>query len=75
MLSIREEHEEFELCVDDDEPDEDEFDCGFVVGEGCAMAGTEDCDFDCPWRDRLIASPYYPNCDLYGHEANDAGEE
>jgi hypothetical protein len=62
----------------EDEPDfdedcelEEEFECGFILGEGCLMAGTEDCDFECPYRTRLIASPYYPNCTLFGHEAND----
>ncbi|KYC42102.1 hypothetical protein WA1_19065 [Scytonema hofmannii PCC 7110] len=53
---------------DDDEDDEDEFledeeefDCGFMPGEGCLLAGTEDCDFECPYSDRLMAHPSYPN--------------
>lgn len=33
---------------DDDEP---EFDCGWVRGVGCTLAGTEECDFECPFRD------------------------
>lgn len=50
---------------DDYEEDEHfDFDCGFVTGEGCSMAGTEDCDFDCPYRDALMKHPAYPNCDL-----------
>ncbi len=47
-----------------DELSEPEFDCGFITGEGCSMAGTEDCDFDCPYRDELMKHPAYPNCDL-----------
>lgn len=62
---------DYEPDDDYDEPDEDEFDCGFIPGHGCLMAGTEDCDFECPNRDRLLSSPYYPNCDLLGNEAND----
>lgn len=36
--------------------DDDEFDswldqCGWVRGQGCQLAGTEECDFDCPFRD------------------------
>ncbi len=50
----------------DDEMDEQDFDCGFAPGYGCQLAGTEDCDFDCPYRDRLEASSHYPNCDLFG---------
>jgi hypothetical protein len=34
----------------DDETDEC-FDCGWVRGVGCAFAGTEECDFECPFRD------------------------
>ena len=33
---------------DDDE--ESEFDCGWVRGVGCQLAGTEECDFECPHR-------------------------
>jgi len=63
------------LCDDDwDEPDEDfdddfdedDFECGFIPGDGCLMAGTEDCDFECPYRDRLAQSPHYPHCSLFG---------
>lgn len=50
---------------DEDDPDEPEFDCGFVPGHGCQLAGTEDCDFECPYRDRLIAHPDYPNVTLF----------
>lgn len=42
-----------ELCDDwDDEPEEQEFDCGWVDDDiGCSMSGTEDCDFECPYSD------------------------
>lgn len=30
--------------------DEEWFDCGWVRGVGCTLAGTESCDFDCPFR-------------------------
>lgn len=58
-----------ELLIDedfDDEFEEDEFDCGFVPGYGCQLAGTEDCDFECPQRDALLKHPDYPNCSIYG---------
>lgn len=51
----------------DDELDDESafnFDCGFAPGEGCSMIGSEDCDFDCPYRDELMKHPAYPNCDL-----------
>lgn len=62
-----------------DDPDsgddwEENFDCGFVPGRGCHQTGDFLCDFECPYRDRLIASPYYPNCDLLGNEAGDLDE-
>lgn len=34
-----------------DDDDEGEFDCGWVRGVGCQLAGTETCDFECPHRD------------------------
>lgn len=39
---------------DDDDMDEDdwlEMECGLAADGQCAMAGTEHCDFTCPWRD------------------------
>lgn len=41
----------------DDEWDEEETaleECGQVPQGGCLMAGTEFCDFDCPYRDILL---------------------
>lgn len=35
---------------DDGETDE-YYDCGWVRGVGCTLAGTEECDFECPFRD------------------------
>ena len=34
-----------------DDDDEETFDCGWVRGVGCQLAGTEECDFECPFRD------------------------
>ncbi len=36
--------------------DENEYDywlnkCGFIPDRGCSKAGSEDCDFECPFRD------------------------
>lgn len=44
---------------DEDEQFEDEFEeaisnCGEVPGGGCMQAGTEYCDFECPFRDAMI---------------------
>lgn len=54
------EHDD-ELCDDRDDDYEVGFDCGFIPGYGCQLAGTEDCDFDCPHRDALTNHPDYPN--------------
>lgn len=36
----------------DEVPDEEDFDCGWLPDEErCSMAGTEDCDFECPYHD------------------------
>ncbi len=40
---------------DDDDDDEYEFDCGFYPGAGtCSKAGSEECDWDCPYRQQYI---------------------
>lgn len=53
--------------TDDDEPPESynlDFDeCGFIPGEGCQLIGTEDCEFDCPYRDA-----YYKELDRIGNQ-------
>ncbi len=38
-----------------DEDDEDYADCGWMPGGGCSLAGSEECDFECPNRDSMIA--------------------
>lgn len=55
---------DYELINDWDDGSIEPFDCGFIPGEGCSMVATEDCDFDCPYRDELMKHPAYPNCDL-----------
>ena len=50
----------------DDEDFEKWFDCGFVSGEGCLLGGSEECDFECPYRDELLAHPDFPNVKLDG---------
>ena len=50
----------FSYPDDDDPPDEEYFDCGWVPDGGfCEMAGTEDCDFECPYHDY-----YYNNAEI-----------
>lgn len=39
----------------EDDEDEEYFDCGWSPGGGCSMAGSEECDFECPNRDAMIA--------------------
>jgi hypothetical protein len=34
--------------MDETYGDEDDFDCGLASNGQCAMAGSEDCDWDCP---------------------------
>jgi hypothetical protein len=48
---------EFDDYDDYDEEDEDDmFDCGMdSSGLSCSMAGSEDCDFECPNRDAMFA--------------------
>lgn len=52
---------EYDLIFGDDDdffeeetPEEENFDCGFIPGEGCQLAGTEDCDFNCPYHDAVL---------------------
>lgn len=50
-----------EINADEDRPDGDDYErdevdsamdeCGQTRDGGCLMAGTELCDFDCPFRD------------------------
>lgn len=35
---------------DEHDDDEEWFDCGWVRGMGCTMAGSEICDWECPHR-------------------------
>lgn len=49
---------------DDEPPDSYDLDfdeCGFIPGEGCPLAGSEDCELDCPYRDA-----YYKKLDSIG---------
>lgn len=48
-------------CDDDWDAD---FECGFVPGDGCPMVGTLDCEFECPYRTRLISHPEFPYLDI-----------
>jgi hypothetical protein len=48
------------LEAHEDDEDDYEFDCGFIPGDGCSMAGSEDCDWECPYSHRLISHPRYP---------------
>ncbi|GAX43437.1 hypothetical protein NIES4075_44500 [Tolypothrix sp. NIES-4075] len=55
--------DDFDDLVEDDDFDV-EFDCGFQPGSGCLYAGSEDCDWECPYRDELHRHPDYPNVSL-----------
>lgn len=38
----------------DEYDEEDEFECGYAPMLGsCTLGGTEDCDFECPYRDAI----------------------
>lgn len=39
----------------DESDEEEEFDCGMDRNGGCGLIGTEECDFECPYRDSMIA--------------------
>jgi hypothetical protein len=41
---------DFDDGIRDEWDDEPEFDCGWVRGMGCTMAGSEECDWECPHR-------------------------
>lgn len=41
---------------DDEEEWESDFDCGFVPGMGCQKIGSEQCDFECPYREEYYAT-------------------
>ena len=49
---------------DSEPPDSYDLDfdeCGFIPGESCLLAGSEDCELDCPYRDA-----YYKELDSIG---------
>ncbi|MHC5828087.1 MAG: hypothetical protein ACYT04_72400 [Nostoc sp.] len=48
----------------DDDLDGDDFECGFVPRDGCSMVGTQDCEFECPYRTRLISHPQFPYLEI-----------
>lgn len=58
--------DEYDYCEEDDFDDEFEgdFECGFVSGDGCPMVGTEDCEFECPYRTRLVSHPDFPYLEI-----------
>ncbi|WGV24763.1 hypothetical protein [Halotia branconii] len=62
--------DEYDYCEDEfeDEFEDDEFDCGFISGEGCPLIGTEDCDFECPYRNRLTSHPGFPYLEILENE-------
>lgn len=37
---------------EEDNEDEDEFDCHLDQHGSCDLAGTEECEFECPYRDQ-----------------------
>lgn len=39
-----------------DEDDEEHFDCGMMADGSCQDAGSESCEFDCPFRRRSYSS-------------------
>ena len=39
---------------DDDLEEEEEFDCGMMPDGTCQYAGTEMCDWECPYHNELI---------------------
>jgi hypothetical protein len=41
--------DEFDDRDRDDEPPEFEFDCGMLADGTCMLAGSEDCDWECPY--------------------------
>lgn len=54
-------HDEEQECFDEEDAearDQAGMDCGMITGrlgrpEGCTKAGSEECDFECPFRDEL----------------------
>jgi hypothetical protein len=55
-MILWEAYDEDEDCDDEDDDgfgpgyDEEQFDCGMDKDGACSMAGSEDCDFECPYR-------------------------
>lgn len=60
--------DEYDYCeeddFDDDDGDDDDFECEFIPGDGCPMVGTEHCEFECPYRTRLMTHPQYPHLEV-----------
>jgi hypothetical protein len=38
---------------DYEDDDEDDFDCGLDADGNCGKIGSEECDFECPYRDEI----------------------
>lgn len=41
-----------QMFDDEDREEDDDFDCGDIGDGYCCYAGTEWCDFECPYRSR-----------------------
>ncbi len=49
------EFDDFDDGLDEDDEEDWGFECGEDVNGGCSLAGSEECDFECPNRDAMIA--------------------
>ena len=49
-MSLAEQFDDYDDYDGQDPWEDDEFDCGMDRSGACSLAGTEDCEFDCPYR-------------------------
>lgn len=74
-------NEDFEIYDEgesvDDEDEDECFECGEDIDGGCSLAGSEECDFECPNRNSMIARrdrKYREDAHITKPEGKDAAE-
>lgn len=58
-----------------DEQDEEEFDCHLGADGQCGAAGSEDCDWNCPYRDSELFAGSKAWMKAHGSACQNCGEE
>lgn len=71
-MSAPHDYEDYDDFTDDEDDGWDDLNCQWMPGTGqCMAAGSEDCDFECPYRDDYQRESER----LYREQAKPEGEE